>query len=49
MIGHTHVPTVAERVESANLCDKLIDIDIEYAQGFHFGQPEPLSRLFRQP
>jgi Amt family ammonium transporter len=40
------IETVAERVESANLCDKLVDIGIDYAQGFHFGQPEPLGSLF---
>jgi EAL domain-containing protein (putative c-di-GMP-specific phosphodiesterase class I) len=42
------IETVAERVESASLCDKLIDIGIDYAQGFHFGQPEPLAGVFRQ-
>jgi EAL domain-containing protein (putative c-di-GMP-specific phosphodiesterase class I) len=41
------IETVAERVESATLCDKLVDIGIDYAQGFHFGQPEPLGALFR--
>lgn len=40
------IETVAERVENATLCDKLADIGMDYAQGFHFGQPEPLSRLF---
>jgi EAL domain-containing protein (putative c-di-GMP-specific phosphodiesterase class I) len=34
-------------VESPELCDKLIDMGIDYAQGFHFGQPQPLAGLFR--
>lgn len=41
------IETVAERVESPDLCDKLKDIGIDYAQGFHFGQPQPLAGLFR--
>ena len=41
------IETVAERVESASLCDKLLDMGIDYAQGFHFGQPQPLATLFR--
>jgi EAL domain-containing protein (putative c-di-GMP-specific phosphodiesterase class I) len=41
------IETVAERVEDANLCDKLADIGMDYAQGFHFGQPQPLADLFR--
>jgi len=42
------IETVAERVESAAVCDKLRDIGIDYAQGFHFGPPQPLSDVFRQ-
>lgn len=41
------IETVAERVESADLCDKLLDLGIDYAQGFHFGQPQPLASVFR--
>lgn len=41
------IETVAERVESGDVCDKLIDIGIDYAQGFHFGQPQPLARVFQ--
>ena len=41
------IETVAERVESADLRDKLLDIGIDYAQGFHFGQPQPLTSVFR--
>jgi EAL domain-containing protein (putative c-di-GMP-specific phosphodiesterase class I) len=41
------IETVAERVEDAALCGKLADIGMDYAQGFHFGQPAPLAQLFR--
>jgi EAL domain-containing protein (putative c-di-GMP-specific phosphodiesterase class I) len=41
------IETVAERVEDASLCGKLADIGMDYAQGFHFGQPAPLAQLFR--
>lgn len=40
------IETVAERVESADLCEKLLEIGIDYAQGFHFGQPQPLAAVF---
>jgi EAL domain-containing protein (putative c-di-GMP-specific phosphodiesterase class I) len=41
------IETVAERVESAALCDRLADIGMDYAQGFHFGQPQPLAAVFQ--
>jgi EAL domain-containing protein (putative c-di-GMP-specific phosphodiesterase class I) len=41
------IETVAERVESSSLCDKLLDMGIDYAQGFYSGQPQPLAGLFR--
>ena len=40
------IETVAERVETAEVCDKLVDIGVDYAQGFHFDQPRPLAQLF---
>ena len=46
LAGTMGIETVAERVESADLRDKLVDIGMDYAQGFHFGQPEPLATLF---
>jgi EAL domain-containing protein (putative c-di-GMP-specific phosphodiesterase class I) len=41
------IETVAERVESAAVCNKLADIGMDYAQGFHFGQPRPLATVFQ--
>lgn len=41
------IETVAECVEGANVRDKLLDIGIDYAQGFHYGQPQPITTLFR--
>jgi EAL domain-containing protein (putative c-di-GMP-specific phosphodiesterase class I) len=40
------IETVAERVETADVYEKLVDIGLDYAQGFHFDQPQPLARLF---
>jgi diguanylate cyclase (GGDEF)-like protein/PAS domain S-box-containing protein len=36
------IEIIAEYVENENLHDALIDIGIDYAQGFKFGEPEPL-------
>ncbi|HEY4369484.1 MAG TPA: EAL domain-containing protein [Steroidobacteraceae bacterium] len=41
------IETVAECVEAANIHDKLFDIGIDFAQGFHIGQPQPIATLFR--
>lgn len=41
------IETVAERVESRDVYDKLLDIGIDYAQGFHLGQPRRLTALFQ--
>jgi Amt family ammonium transporter len=40
------VDTVAECVESEAVRDKLLEIGVDYAQGFHLGTPRPLSQLF---
>lgn len=40
------IETVAECVEAAGVRDKLLDIGIDYAQGFHYGQPRPIATLF---
>lgn len=40
------IETVAECVENESTCDKLLTMDIDYAQGFHLGKPQPLSQLF---
>ena len=40
------IETVAEGVESQAIQDRLLELGIDYAQGFHLGRPEPLQRLF---
>ncbi|HEU4653473.1 MAG TPA: EAL domain-containing protein [Steroidobacteraceae bacterium] len=41
------VDTVAECVENQSVCSTLLDIGVDYAQGFHLGKPQPLSQLFK--
>lgn len=41
------IETVAECVESEIVRDRLIGLGVDYAQGFHFGKPQPLRTLFR--
>jgi EAL domain-containing protein (putative c-di-GMP-specific phosphodiesterase class I) len=41
------VETVAECVESEAVRVKLLDIGVDYAQGFHLAKPQPLLELFR--
>lgn len=45
-IGHLMgLKTVAEFVESQDVVDKLKTLGVDYAQGYHFGQPMPLSDI----
>ena len=37
--------TVAEFVENADILNKLLEIGVDYAQGFHLDTPKPLSSL----
>jgi len=37
------IPTVAEHVESAAIAQKLQQLEIDLAQGYHFGHPRPLA------
>jgi Amt family ammonium transporter len=41
--------TVAEFVEDQDILDKLIELDIDFAQGHHLGRPMPLSNLADVP
>ncbi len=42
-VGHTlSIRTIAEFVENAAIVAQLRDIGVDYAQGYHFSQPEPL-------
>ncbi len=40
--------TVAECVETESIRERLLGMDIDYAQGYHFGRPEPLETLFAE-
>lgn len=47
-IGHLMgMRTVAEFVETQEIMDKLREIGVDYAQGYHIARPQPLSGLFR--
>lgn len=42
-LGHVMgLKTVAEWVENAETLDKLAAMEVDYAQGFHLGQPRPI-------
>jgi EAL domain-containing protein (putative c-di-GMP-specific phosphodiesterase class I) len=47
LAGGSGIETVAECVETADIRSKLLDIGVDYAQGFHLGLPQPIERLFR--
>jgi Amt family ammonium transporter len=40
------IETVAECVENERIHEKLLNMGIDFAQGFHFAKPQPLSTLF---
>jgi EAL domain-containing protein (putative c-di-GMP-specific phosphodiesterase class I) len=40
------IETVAEGVETQMIHERLLEMGIDYAQGFHLGRPEPLQTLF---
>ncbi|WP_111979997.1 ammonium transporter [Algibacillus agarilyticus] len=45
-IGKTlGIETIAEFVTSEAIADYLIDVGVDYLQGFHFHKPEPLNNL----
>lgn len=35
------IPTVAEHVSSPQILERLLEVGVQYAQGFHFHKPEP--------
>lgn len=39
------IETVAECVESKAVHEKILDIGVDYAQGFHLSTPQPIERL----
>jgi diguanylate cyclase (GGDEF)-like protein/PAS domain S-box-containing protein len=45
-IGHTMgIKTVAEFVENKEISEKLRSINVDFAQGYHFGKPRPLDEI----
>jgi EAL domain-containing protein (putative c-di-GMP-specific phosphodiesterase class I) len=46
LAGGIGIETVAECVETADIRGKLLDIGVDYAQGFHLGAPQPIERFF---
>lgn len=40
------IETVAECVENERIHEKLLNMGIDFAQGFHFAKPQPLATLF---
>jgi diguanylate cyclase (GGDEF)-like protein/PAS domain S-box-containing protein len=46
-IGHVMgLQTIAEFVENQDILDKLIEINVDFAQGYHVSKPSPLTELF---
>jgi Amt family ammonium transporter len=41
------IETVAECVESEAVREKLLDIGVDFAQGFHLSTPQPIERVLR--
>ena len=37
--------TIAEFVENEDVLDKLVEVGVDFAQGFYFGQPQPLEEF----
>jgi EAL domain-containing protein (putative c-di-GMP-specific phosphodiesterase class I) len=48
-IGHVMgMKTIAEFVENDDIKNKLIEIGIDYVQGYGIGKPEPLEKILRE-
>jgi EAL domain-containing protein (putative c-di-GMP-specific phosphodiesterase class I) len=39
------IATAAEHVESAQICMRLIELGVQYGQGYAIGKPQPLDRV----
>ncbi len=37
--------TIAEGVESENILDKVLELGVDYAQGYHIGRPLTISEI----
>jgi EAL domain-containing protein (putative c-di-GMP-specific phosphodiesterase class I) len=42
------VLTIAEHVESADVAERLRELDVMLGQGFHFGRPAPFGQVLQQ-
>ena len=42
------VATIAEHVESAEVAQRLQELEVRLGQGFHFGRPQPFAEAVRQ-
>jgi EAL domain-containing protein (putative c-di-GMP-specific phosphodiesterase class I) len=48
-IGHVmDMKTIAEFVETDEIKNKLIEIGVDYAQGYRIGRPEPFDELLKR-
>jgi Amt family ammonium transporter len=48
-IGHTmQMKTMAEFVENEDIVKKLINLGIDYAQGYYFSKPQCIEELYRE-
>ena len=46
-VGHAmNLKTVAEFVETEQIQQKLLEIGVDFSQGFWIGKPAPFSELF---
>jgi EAL domain-containing protein (putative c-di-GMP-specific phosphodiesterase class I) len=43
------VSAIAEHVESAAIAERLLDLEVEYGQGFHLGRPQPFAKSVATP
>jgi len=41
-----NIQTVAEFVHSKNVCEKVKELEVDFSQGYYFGEP---SESIRQP
>jgi len=39
------IQTVAEFVHSKNVFDKIVELDVDFAQGYYFGEPTEHIKL----
>jgi diguanylate cyclase (GGDEF)-like protein len=49
-IGHVMgLKTICEFVENQDIVDVLINLNVDYAQGYHISKPIPIEQLFNNP